>query len=283
MSLINILVPNDEYNIYCNSITANAFNIDDLTVTNLTVTNLNAANINADNVDASDVNAAVVVAPTVNTNSLNSFSTGNINVGNLLKASSGINVDSITEYTSGHGVTINNINFTDTNVIQLPVGNSTAGIILPNTFTSPASNQLTYYSTNNISFSFSGIWATSQTANVSITRIGNQVTLSLLSVISATAVVPNSFINSSTIPSAFLPINTIRVPILVLTAPGGTQADSFGTLIIFTTGLMNMYVGSYGGNITPISYPNPGYNYWPSVSSGPGSGLYPFSVTYLVS
>jgi len=302
MSIADLFEPNN-YDLFCDSLTANTLNIDTQAINTLAV----------NTITSNPTGGTIAIQDNVNINSSKSLTTGLINVG------------TINSNISGNAVTLQGISFYPTNQIQFPaaslsrklslysstspsdttefygfgvqpntlvyqtqttsadhvfyagtgvstnielfrVKGSGGGVILPSVGAATAA-QLNYYETISATYSFTGIWAGSQTGTVSITRIGNRVTLNMQSNILANATTSSFILCSPAIPTRLSPAFALQETLLV--QDNGTQ----------TTGFVQIQPGG-----TLSIYKASGSNFYFSGSSSSGtSGVYGFSVTYLIS
>lgn len=152
---------------------------------------------------------------------------------------------------------------------------SISNLFEPNTYDlfcdSLTLNSLTLNDTYQTVFTFTGPWATNQTCNVSFTKIGNIVTMTLQNEVSALVTVANQHIVSvTTIPSQYLPsISTTFGFYIPIMNSGSNNIGSLG----FTppSGVITIYAGSLTGQFTKTG-----------AGTTPG-GFYSTSITYSLS
>ena len=149
-----------------------------------------------------------------------------------------------------------------TNIELLRVVGNNGGVIFPSVGAATA-GQLNYYENNSLSYAFSGIWATTYNATIDITRIGNQVTLSVTSTFAAAT--GSGVITSTAIASRFFPVAAVAFAIPIT----DNATNSIGTLQLSTSGILQISTGSNSA--------------FSGSSTLGNSGFLGFSVSYLVS
>jgi len=137
-------------------------------------------------------------------------------------------------------------------------------ILLPTTGGTPGN--LSYYEQYNVTFTWTGIWATNPTNTVSMTRIGNVVTLTILSgIFNPNASISAAITAVTTIPARMRPLGLIAGPITII----DNGSNNLGLLLVQTSGVLLVYTG-YGAP------------YSGSSTSG-GSGFFGFTISYVIS
>jgi len=265
MSISNLLVPND-LDLYCDALTADVLNIDTELVNTLEVSTIESNPpggnlvIQGDTIDQTGRiiqpttldNRKIVMFPSVAGDSTNFFGFG---------VQSGVLRYEVNTTASNHIFYASTGLGTDIELLRV-VGNG-GGVIFPSVGAATAA-QLNYYETISATYTFSGIWAASYTGTVSITRLGNQVTVNLQAVLLANATTASNISSSTFIPTRLCPAFAVWGMAFIqdngTTAPGVVNIQTNGTILIYTS------TGSFSGSATVGT-----------------SGTYGFSITYLVS
>ncbi len=302
MSIANLFQPNN-YDLFCDALTANTLNVDTQAINTLAV----------NTITSNPTGGTIAILDNVNMTILKSLTAGLINVGTIQSNITGNNVTlqgivfyptnqiafpaaslsrklslfsttSPTDTTEfyGFGVQPNTLVYetlstvadhvfyagtgVNTNIELFRVKGSGGGFVLPSVGAATA-GQLNYYETISATYSFTGIWAGSQTGTVSITRTGNQVTVNLQSNVLANATTSSYIVCSPAIPARLSP--AVAVSGTSLVRDNGTQTT--GLIQILSGGAINIYKLA-GGNF-----------YFSGLSSSGTSGVMSFSVTYLIS
>jgi len=201
MSISNLFEPN-AYDLFCNSLTANIESMNTLAVNTITSNPAGGSlTIQGDTIDQTGRiiqpdttdNRKIVMFPSVPGDSTNFFGFG-VNPSALRYEVNTTASNHIFYASTGLG--------TDIELLRI-VGNG-GGVQFPSVG-SAAAGQLNYYDTYQTTFTWTGPW-TNQTSNVSFTRIGNTVSMTLHNSVLALVTVANQHIVSTTaIPSQYLP------------------------------------------------------------------------------
>jgi hypothetical protein len=193
---------------------------------------------------------------TVVANIMNGLSRVNYGVGAIIDASGLLVVsDTIGVLLGTNGVT---------NILQVTVSNVTLTVPLLLPTTGGTATGLTYYEQVSQNYVWRGIWTASQNGTLSITRIGNQVTLHLQTNLLTTASSSN-VITTDAIPNRFFPANTTYFGAQI-TDNATTQ---HGTVQLSATGILTISTASLGA--------------FSGLSNIGASGVLCFSVSYLIS
>jgi len=301
MSISNLFEPNN-YDLFCDSLTANT----------LTFNTENVNTLAVNTITSNPTGGTIAIQDNVNINASKSLTAGLIDVGIINSNIPGetVTVQGIVFYATnqiafpattlnrklslysttspsdttefyGFGVQSNALVYetpstsadhvfyagtgVSTNIELFRVKGSGGGFVLPSVGAATA-GQLNYYETLSATYSFSNIWATSQTGTVSITRIGNQVTVNLQSNVLANATIAAAITSGTLIPTRLCPLFALWQPILVQ----DNGSENLGYVNIQTGGTINVYNGVGVSNFSG------------SATTGT-SGIYSFSVTYLIS
>lgn len=300
MSIANLFQPNN-YDLFCDSLTANTLNVDTQAINTLAV----------NTITSNPTGGTIAILDNVNMTILKSLTAGLINVGTIQSNIPGNNVTlqgivfyptnqiefpaaslnrklslfattASTDTTEfyGFGVQPNTLVYetpstsadhvfyagtgVSTNIELLRVVGNGGGVILPSVGAAFAS-QLNYYEIFDTTLTLGGaIQSVALPANFSITRLGNTVTITCLSTNLGAYLTTGAITTTPAIPSRFLPTINITSPILVYNG----NTDALGTFQILTSGIINIWSAAGGGYSAP-NFSNIG-----------AIGFPPFSISY---
>jgi len=266
MSISNLFEPNN-YDLFCDSLTADTLNFETETLNTLAVNTITSnpaggsLTIQGDIIDqtgriiqpTTTDNRKLVMFPSVAGDSTNFFGFG-VNPNVLRYQVNTTSSDHVFYASTGLGTAIE----------LFRVKGSGGGFILPSVGAAFPS-QLNYYEIFDTTLTLGGaIQSVPLPANFSITLLGNTVTITCLSNNLGAYLTTGAITTTPAIPSRFLPTIKITSPILVYNG----DADALGTFQILTSGIINIWSAAGGG-----------YNS-PNFSNTGAIGFPPFSISY---
>jgi len=133
----------------------------------------------------------------------------------------------------------------------------TGGVILPNITPSPTASSLSFYNELSIAIAFTGPWAGPVIGTFHMTRIGNVISMQLITGIFAAFSGTGAPITSTTaLPVGYRPVQNVNQIVMVGNGTG-PSGDIPGTLEILTTGIMSFDYGLSGTDTQPFTSGTP--------------------------
>jgi len=268
MSISNLLVPND-LDIYAHSITADTLVFDNVAAQTLAVNTITSNpagnNVNLQGIIFYPTQQVAFPATTLNRKLSLYSATAPTDTTEFY----GFGVQSNTLVYETPSTSANHVFYAgtgpSTNVQLLSIPGNGGGIIMPSVGATTA-GQLNYYEIFDTIINLAGaITSVTSPVAISITRLGNTVTITNLTYVLGIYAANGAI--TSTIPARFYPSNDVSFPIMVFNG----NVDAIGTLYIKMSGVLEIWSGPGG------SYSMPNFSMTGVI------GCPPFSVTYNLS